>query len=244
MELVEILRAVAVGPPEPRMLDVQCRRVLGIEADLALVLCGASSTGCWKAMFSMTPWTTAFCGLSLTFSTVAWTATSDESVRGRGRSVVTSGFFTSTGPVAERKTFCQMPVSRSRMAGIQSQPMVERNVGPSMAVMPPLGPMPSRKVCSCGTPGWGCGETSTASTACLPGFTCAVMSKMPRMKAPGVSPTCAPLTQTVGGVVDAVEVEPDVTAFIGLWERRSACGTSRRCGTGSRESISGRLFSP
>ena len=38
-----------------------------------------------------------------------------------------------------------MPVSRSRMAGIQSQPMVERNVGPSMAVMPPFWPRPLRE---------------------------------------------------------------------------------------------------
>ena len=46
--------------------------------------------------------------------------------------MVTSGSFIDTGPVAERKTFCQIPVSRSRTAGSQSQPMVERNVGPSM----------------------------------------------------------------------------------------------------------------
>ncbi len=31
---------------------------------------------------------------------------------------------TTTGPVAERVTSCQMPMSRSRMVGIQSQPMV------------------------------------------------------------------------------------------------------------------------
>ena len=33
MEMVEILRAVAVGPPETRMVDVQRGRVLWIEGD-------------------------------------------------------------------------------------------------------------------------------------------------------------------------------------------------------------------
>ena len=47
-----------------------------------------------------------------------------------------------------------------------------------------------------GSPGWGCGATSTATTACLPGLTCAVMSKMPRMNAPRIVPTCTPFTQT------------------------------------------------
>ncbi len=75
-------------------------------------------------------------------------ATSEVSVLGRGRSVVTSGSLMVTSPDAERKTLRQMPVSRSRMAGIQSQPMVERKVGPSMAVMPPLPPMPALAVCS------------------------------------------------------------------------------------------------
>ncbi len=83
------------------------------------------------------------------------TVISLESIRGSGRSVVTRGSSTSTGPVAERNTFCQIPVSRSRMAGIQSQPMVERKVGPSRAVMPPFRPMPARIVCSCGSPGCG-----------------------------------------------------------------------------------------
>ncbi len=139
MKVVEILRAVAVGPPEARMLDVQSRGGLCVEAD-ELVCCAeqgrlAAGRRCFRWCLRMT----AFCGLSVTFSTVACTATSEESVRGSGRSVVTSGSLTSTGPVAERKTFCQMPVSRSRMAGIQSQPMVQRKVGPSMAVIAAVG---------------------------------------------------------------------------------------------------------
>ena len=147
-------------------------------------------------MFSMAPSTTPFCGWSLTFSTVACTDTSEESVLGKGRSVVTSGFFTSTGPEAERKTFCQMPESRSRMAGIQSQPSVHRNVGPSMALIPPFGPIPARAVCSCGTPGFGCGVISTATTAVFPGSASFVMSNLPRMNAPRIVPTWVPFTHT------------------------------------------------
>ena len=147
-------------------------------------------------MSSITPCTTPFTGLSLIFSTVVCTVTSDESIFGSGRSVVTSGSFSTTGPVAERYTFCQMPVSRSRTALSQSQPIVDKKVGPSMAVMPPFWPTPSRSVCSCATPGCGCGATSTATTACWPGFTCAVMSKVPRIKAPRIVPACAPFTHT------------------------------------------------
>ena len=82
------------------------------------------------------------------------------------------------------------------MPGSQSQPMVERKVGPSMAVMPPFFTMPLSRVCSKGTPGWGCGQTWTAMTARLPGWTRLAMSKLPRMKAPLVSPALTPLTQT------------------------------------------------
>ena len=46
MEMVEILRAVAVGPPEPRMLNVQRGRVLGIEGD---ELCAVRSEFDWTA---------------------------------------------------------------------------------------------------------------------------------------------------------------------------------------------------
>src|SRR5580692_5701032 len=101
-----------------------------------------------------------------------------------------------TGPLAEINTFCQIPVSRSRIAGIQSHPIVERNVGPSIAVVPPFCPTPSRIVCSCGTPGCGCGDTSTASTALLPAFTSCEISNVPRLKAPFIAPTCRPFTQT------------------------------------------------
>ena len=139
---------------------------------------------------------TPFSGWSVTFSTVAATATSDESKRGSGKSVVTSGVLITTGPVAERNTFCQIPVSRSQMAGIQSQPIVQRKVGPSMVVSPPLWPIPSKTVCSCGMPGWGCGEIRTASAASLPGVTSGETSKSPRMKAPLIAPTSFPLTQT------------------------------------------------
>ena len=42
------------------------------------------------------------------------------------------------------------------------------------------------------------------------------MSKLPRMKAPRMVPTCCAVDPDFGGVVDAVEVEPDVVARVGL----------------------------
>ncbi len=45
-------------------------------------------------------------------------------VSGSGSVVVTSGFSMVTGPLVVRYTSFQMPVSRPRMTGIQSQPMV------------------------------------------------------------------------------------------------------------------------
>ena len=165
-------------------------------------------------MLPIVPRTSPATGWSLTFSRVVSTVTSEESVLGSGRSVVTNGSFNCTGPVAERNTFCQMPVSRSRTASSQSQPMVDRNVGPSSAVMPPFWPTPLRSVCSCGTPGCGSGVMSTATTAGWPGVTCAVTSKMPRINAPRIVPDLRAIHPDFRGVVDAVKVEPHMAILV------------------------------
>ena len=165
-------------------------------------------------MLPIVPWTSPATGWSLRFSTVVSTVTSDESVLGSGRSVVTNGSFIRTGPVAERKTFCQIPVSRSRTASSQSQPRVDRNVGPSSAVMPPFGPTPLRRVCSCGTPGCGSGVTSTATTAGWPGVTCAVMSKIAANKGAAHRAHLRAVHPDFRRVVDAVKVQPHVPIFV------------------------------
>ena len=59
-------------------------------------------------------------------------------VSGSGSVVMICGVSSETGPWAESVTSCQMPMSRSRMAGIQSQPSVSAKVGPSMAMRPPF----------------------------------------------------------------------------------------------------------
>ena len=107
----------------------------------------------------------------------------------------TAGSLTTTTPVLDKNTFCQIPVSRSRIAGSQSHPIVARNVGPSTAVSPPFFPSPSRIVCSCETPGCGCGDTLTASTILAPALTTEVTSNRPRANAPFISPTRTPFTQ-------------------------------------------------
>ena len=99
-------------------------------------------------------------------------------------------------PGALSVTGCQMPVSRSRTAGIQSQPSVATNVGPSRHIMPPFSPGPPRIDCSCGMPGWGGGEMRTASTFVSPGFRTSVTSKTPRMNAPLIVPSDLPLSHT------------------------------------------------
>ena len=53
-------------------------------------------------------------------------------------------------------------------------------------------------------------------TARLPGLTRSVMSKLPRMKAPWLSPTLHAVDPDLRGVIDAVEIEPDAAAGVGL----------------------------
>jgi len=117
-------------------------------------------------------------------------------VSGSGRSVTTCTSPIATGPPTCSTTSCQIPVTRSRMPGIQSQPSVQKNVGPSKSIAPPLGPAPAESDSSCGMPGWGTGETRTTSALGCPARTTAETSKTPRRKAPRISPRRAPLSHT------------------------------------------------
>ena len=116
-------------------------------------------------------------------------------VSGSGSVVMICGVSSETGPWAESVTSCQMPMSRSRMAGIQSQPSVSAKVGPSMAMRPPFSPGPSASDCSCGMPGWSGGEMRTARTL-SPGVRRLATSKRPRLKAPSMRPSAWPLSHT------------------------------------------------
>ena len=101
-----------------------------------------------------------------------------------------------TRPDALSSTSCQMPVLRSRMPGIQSQPSEAANVGPSSATQPPFSPGPAAMDSSCGMPGCGGGDTRTAITLRLPGRDRPVTSNTPRMNAPRMLPSRLPLIQT------------------------------------------------
>ena len=145
----------------------------------------------WKCITPVSVPLTGFAEIFFSEAVIAKSALACDAAR----SVVMNGSFTSTSPVASSVTGNQIPVSRSRTAGSQSQPIVERNVGPSIAVSPPFCPTPSATVCSCGMPGCGCGATNTATVARVPGFTISEISKSPRINAPRISPACRPLTQ-------------------------------------------------
>ena len=170
--------------------------VIGGLKAMVRVSCGARETFSLKLMCSIVPVRTPDWALSVTLRTVAWTVRSAVSVRGSGKSEVMAGSGRTTGPLADSTTSCQMPASRSRMVGIQSQPMLQRNVGPSRPVTPPFGPVPVATVFSWVTPGCGWGKTCTASPFGLPTDTFVVTSKMPRANAPWMGPTCRPLTHT------------------------------------------------
>ena len=89
-------------------------------------------------------------------------------VSGSGRSVTTWGWRTSTGPVNVTYTSCQIPMFRSRTAGIQSQPTDACMVTffPMSPVGPPFAPnVPKTSSCgSPGSPGQSGGWTRSAST--------------------------------------------------------------------------------
>ena len=124
-------------------------------------------------------------------------STSAEDLSGSGSRVMTCGSPRVTAPVSVRLTPCHKPVSRSRMAGIQSQPSVATNVGPSITRKPPSGPGPPLINCSCGIPGCGGGDMRTARAFTAFGRSTWVTSKSPRQKpresAPIAGQSAAPL---------------------------------------------------
>ena len=69
-------------------------------------------------------------------------------VSGSKISVVTRGSPIMISPPTFSLTSCQMPVLRSRIPGIQSHPIEEINVGPSVLSTPPFSPCPAIIDCS------------------------------------------------------------------------------------------------
>ena len=82
------------------------------------------------------------------FSSGTVMATSARLVSGKGRLVTTCASPIFTALLAVSVTGCQIPVSRSRTAGIQSHPSVATNVGPSRHIIPPFSPGPPLIDCS------------------------------------------------------------------------------------------------
>ncbi|SCE21716.1 hypothetical protein GA0115240_14447 [Streptomyces sp. DvalAA-14] len=118
-------------------------------------------------------------------------------VSGRsGRTVSTRGSPMTAWPVERSRTWFQMPATRSRTAGIQSQPEAARYVGelrfmmlaPASTKDRPSGPL------SPGLPGVGIGVIRTAS-ACSPAASSAVTSWAERANGYVRPPTCRPLSQ-------------------------------------------------
>ena len=84
------------------------------------------------------------------------------------------------------------------------------------------------------SPGWGCGETRTAMHGFVAG--CDVVSDVELAADEGAAGGADLLAvdPDLRGVVDAVEVEPDVLAGVAGGNGEPRCGTTRRCGRGSR----------
>jgi hypothetical protein len=112
-------------------------------------------------------------------------------VSGSGSVVVTSGSSIVTGPLPVRYTLFQMPVSRPRTAGIQSQPIEAWNVGLSAPSAPPLLPKPVT-VFSLVDPGVWFFSMRTASAFAWPMRSLPVTSKRPRINAPSMRPSFSP----------------------------------------------------
>ncbi len=174
--------------------SVNCANSAG--ASFTSLLPGATVKSFVTVTFSIATRRVPFTGLSDTFSSGTLISTSALLVSGSGSVVTTCTSPIFTMPVAVSTTGCQMPVSRSRIAGIQSHPSVAMNVGPSSTIAPPFSPGPPRIDCSCGIPGCGGGDTRTSSTFVCPGFSTSVTSKMPRMNAPLMLPSDFPFSHT------------------------------------------------
>ena len=215
---VEILRAVSVGPPELRIQEMERRCVAGIEGDqrravrceVDLLLEGDVAEAALEHAV-----------LGLIGDVLDGGLDRDVgAVQARQRQVGgDERILDQHGPLAERKTFCQMPVSRSRMAGIQSQPMVERKVGPSMAVMPPFLPRPSRDGVLMRDAGMRLGRDQNGEDRGAARLHQGGDVEGAAYEGAQRGADLLAVDPDRGGVIDAVEVEPDMPAGVGLRAR-------------------------
>ena len=152
---------------------------------------------------------------------------SAESMRGSGSLVMTCGSSMRRSRRRQpARRSCQMPLLRSRMAGIQSQPSVATNVGPSMARLPPFSPGPAATDCSCGIPGCGGGDTRTASTLAHPGVRarCHIEAAANESAADGAQTHA--IEPNLGRIVDAVEGQRQLPAGERCAAARIRCDTN------------------
>ena len=192
--MIEIRLAISVGPPKPRMVHVQRGSVFGVEV-ICCVACGARSRA---ARRRCSRW---FRGPRLGPACRSHSRRLPARRRRPNRSWQRQiggheRIFQHDRPGGGEIDLLP-DAGVAIVHGVKPVPANgAKKRGPSMALMPPFWPTPSRSVCSWGTPGCGCGVTRTATTAWWPGLTCAVISKMPRMKAPRMVPIFAPFTHT------------------------------------------------
>ena len=92
--------------------------------------------------------------------------------------------------------------------------MVQRNVGPSRAVSPPFGPIPVASVCSTGTPGCGCGMICDGQRVLRADGDIRSHVKQAARERALDAPQIVPVDPDLGGVVDAVEVQPDALSGV------------------------------
>ena len=113
-------------------------------------------------------------------------------VSGSGSFASTKGFSIVTPPVTVKNTSFQMPVSRPRTVGIQSQPTEAWKVGLSAPSAPPFLPGLWKVFCVI-DPGVAFFRMRTARALLRPAGILPVTSKRARVKAPSMRPSFSPL---------------------------------------------------
>ena len=211
-EMIKLGLAVSIGPPQARILHGELRELCRRELH-GVVARRRASLPCSPSRLRSWPISVAFdwCVRCVRQRHVDFDACA-RVVSGSGRVVTTCGSPIFTVFVAVIVTGCQMPVSRSRIAGIQSHPSVATNVGPSRHMMPPFSPGPPLIDCSCGMPGCGGGETRTASTFVCPGFQNAGHVEVAANERAGDRAQRLPIEPHRRAVVDAVEGQREALA--------------------------------
>ena len=129
-EIVKILLAVAVGPPEPRISDRK-RRMVDLSIDNGPRFAAASvSRTAGRSMSPIFPRSSPLCGRREWLLNVGLDRqVGRRSAGASGRSVMTTGSAMVTSPLALRNTRSQIPMFRSRIVGIQSQAADSTKVG-------------------------------------------------------------------------------------------------------------------